>query len=750
MSRPLRRAQRDIAHPLVRALPLAVALAWVPALSQAQEAAPTEAGKLSTVTVTAERRTENIKDVPISVSSLKGEALDVLNASGEDLRMLAGRVPSLNIESSFGRAFPRFYIRGYGNTDFHLNASQPVSLILDDVVQENPVLKGFPIFDTAAVEVLAGPQGTLFGRNTPAGLVKFESVKPGKTFGGYASVSAGTYGTINLEGAVNLPINTDWQARVSAQAQHRDNWVTNASPAGLQTKFLEGYDDNAVRAQLLYGAGTAFSALFNVHARDLDGSARLFRANILKAGTNDFIDGFDPKVVQFDGKNEQQIRTKGANAHLTWKFDGVTLHSITGLETVRSFSRGDVDGGYGAAFLPTGGGPGLIPFPSETADGMSGHSQWTQELRAESAITGPLSWQAGVYLFREKYTIDSSSYDSLGGGALTGVTHTHQRNNAWAVFGSVNYALRPDLTLRGGLRYTHDAKRLSTDPDASLNTTNGLSADTSDGKVTGDVAATWKLDKDVNLYARVATGVRGSSIQPASAFGPQSSAGPETSTSYEVGVKADLFERRARMTANLFHYDVKNQQLSAVGGNSNVTTLVSAKKASGEGAEFTLEAYLTPNLLLGLNGSLNFTKIKDPDLTVFGCAQCTVTDPAGTTAGTFHIDGNSLPQAPRQVANVNLRYGMPTADGELYVYTDWTYRSKINFFLYDSVEFTGKSLTTGGMRVGYIWGNGKYEVAAYGRNITNQVRATGGIDFNNLTAFINEPRMWGAQFKATF
>ena len=99
-------------------------------------------GTLETITVTAERRAENIKDVPISISTISGEALDIINSSGQDVRALAGRVPSLYVESSFGRAFPRFYIRGYGNTDFRLNASQPVSLVYDDVVQENPILKG--------------------------------------------------------------------------------------------------------------------------------------------------------------------------------------------------------------------------------------------------------------------------------------------------------------------------------------------------------------------------------------------------------------------------------------------------------------------------------------------------------------------------------------------------------------------------------------------------------------------------------
>ena len=122
--------------------------------TKAATKAAAEVGKLETVTVTAERRSENIKDVPSSITAVRGENLDIINSGGQDIRMLAGRVPSLNIESSFGRAFPRFYIRGLGNGDFDLNASQPVSLVYDDVVQENPILKGFPVFDIEQIEVL--------------------------------------------------------------------------------------------------------------------------------------------------------------------------------------------------------------------------------------------------------------------------------------------------------------------------------------------------------------------------------------------------------------------------------------------------------------------------------------------------------------------------------------------------------------------------------------------------------------------
>ena len=180
-----------------------MSLAVIAGTASAQESPP---GQLEEVTVTAERRAENIRDVPSSISTVSGEDLDVLSTGGQDVRLLAARVPSLNVESSFGRAFPRFYIRGYGNGDFRLNASQPVSLIYDDVVQENPILKGFPIFDLDQIEVLRGPQGTLFGRNTPGGVVKFDSVKPASEFGGYVNVSDATFNTANVEGAINVPL----------------------------------------------------------------------------------------------------------------------------------------------------------------------------------------------------------------------------------------------------------------------------------------------------------------------------------------------------------------------------------------------------------------------------------------------------------------------------------------------------------------------------------------------------------------
>jgi iron complex outermembrane receptor protein len=758
----------------------AAALAAMSGLAGTAAHAQQASTELQTITVTAERRTENVQQVPNSVSVVPSELLDVLNTSGQDVRMLSGRVPSLNIESSFGRAFPRFYIRGYGNTDFRLNASQPVSLVYDDVVQENPILKGFPAFDLARVEVLRGPQGSLFGRNTPAGVVKFESNRPVKgKFEGYGSLSGGTFSTINLEGAINVPTSSDSALRVSLMNQTRDDWVDNTFAAG-PTKELEGYRDSALRAQWLVEPSKDLSILANVHARDYDGSARLFRANIINPGTNDFVPGFDEKKISIDGKNESGLENYGANLRVRWALSPtLSLNSITGYEQVKTFSRGDIDGGFGAAFLPPGAsGPGNIPFASETADGMPTHSQWTQEFRLESDTKSAFDWQAGVFLFKEDYKVESFSYDSLAANAQDGYQRIRQKNDAWAVFANASYAVSPALKLRGGLRYTEDKKKLTVEAYeqsgfapcvgptlgilpppikctlADLLAAEGpggsLSASPKDKKVNWDLSGTYTLSKDINLYARAATGFRGSSVQSASAFNGKSVADAETNTSVEAGIKADLLDRRMRLNFGVFSYRVKDLQLTAVGGAANANILLNADKATGTGFEMDMQALVTPNLLASLGVGYNDTKIKDSNLEVAGCGGgCTMTDPVGPNGGRL-VNGNPLPQAPKTTVNFTLRYSYPTPTGEWYALTDWVYRSKINFFLYESREFTGKALTEGGIRVGYVWGNGKYEAALFGRNITDQIRIVGGIDFNNLTGFINEPRTWGAQFRASF
>jgi iron complex outermembrane receptor protein len=751
---PAFRTFRPVPHALA-----AAALALLSAGTQAQTAPPAPAGQLQTITVTAERRLENIRDVPSSITAIQGEMLEVLNSGGQDIRLLAARVPSLNIESSFGRAFPRFYIRGIGNTDFDLNASQPVSLVYDDVVQENPILKGFPIFDMERIEVLRGPQGTLFGRNSPAGVVKFESAKPTSRFEGYALASVGNENALNVEGAVNVPLSSTLALRVAMQSQNRDDWVENGNPRG-PTRQLEGYNDSAMRLQMLWNPSKELSVLANVHARELDGSARVFRANIIQPGTNNLVPGFDEKRVFQDGINSQDVSTMGGSLRVRFDLgNGMALNSITGYETVESFSRGDIDGGFGAGFLGAGNfGPGFIPFDAESADGLPHHKQFTQEFRLESTGKGALQWLAGVYYFDEQLKIDSFNFSSIGGNSQNGYATQDQDNKAYAIFGSVNLEVSPQLKLRGGLRYTKDDKDFFADrlqaPPFSPTFIGRRTASTSATNTSGDFSATYALDKDTNLYARVATGFRAPSIQGRLLFGDALSvAKSEKVTSYEAGVKADLFNKRARAAFSVFSYTLKDQQLTAVGGAANFNQLINAAKSTGQGFEVDLQALLADNLMVTLGGSYNKTKIRDGALAVAPCGGgCTVLDPTVVRGGTTLalIDGNSLPQAPETTVNATARYTMPLAGGDLVLLADVAYRSKINFFLYESAEFTGKALTEVGVRAAYSFGNGKYESAFFVRNLTNQIRVVGGIDFNNLTGFINEPRTFGVSFKANF
>jgi len=733
-------------------VPLALLLAVPLAFAQDRdEAGQDDDATLDRITVVAQKREENLQDVPLSVSVLGGEKLNALTTGGLDVRLLSSRLPSLQIESSFGRAFPRFYVRGLGNTDFDLNASQPVSLVYDGVVLENPILKGFPMFDLERIENLRGPQGTTFGRNTPAGAVLFESRKPTQSPDGYAQLAYGEHNAVNFEGAYGAPINQNWSYRASALFQRRDDFVNNAFTGNNDA--LEGFEEFAGRFQLLLQDGP-LEALANFHVRRLDGTARLFRANAIEPGTNNLVGDFSFNHVAIDGRNLQDLEGYGGSLTVDYDFGDVILTSITGVETVDIISRGDIDGGFGAVFAPPSG-PGFIPFPAESADGLSDHLQVTQELRLSSNTGAATQWQLGVYYFYEDLTVDSFNFNTLAGGTLNGFAQQEQETNALAVFASIDHAFSDRLSGRVGFRVSSDDKdfvaRRTLSP-IGAGPTPLLAANPDDTEYSWDASLTYAATEDVNVYGRLARGFRAPSVQGRLLFGDSVSvADTETVLSGEFGVKSMLFNERLRANASVFAYNIDDQQLTAVGGQANFNRLINADSTAGRGVELDLEAFINDNLTVTAAASYNYTEIDDPNLEIQPCGGgCTVLDSAGSRPGTVSIDGNRLPHAPRWVANATARYAVPFRGGELFAFTDWAYRSEVNFFLYDSVEFRGENLLEGGLRLGYNWDMGNQEFVFYGRNITDRIRATGGIDFNNLTAFVNEPRTWGAQYIRRF
>ncbi|MEY3833808.1 MAG: hypothetical protein RLZZ130_1286, partial [Pseudomonadota bacterium] len=334
------------------AIAVATASLFIAPAAYAQDETAQNSAALGEIVVTAQRREENLQDVPLSVTAVSGDQLGAITAGGVDIRGISGRVPSLLVESSFGRTFPRFYIRGLGNTDFDFNASQPVSLIYDDVVLENPILKGFPIFDMERVEVLRGPQGTLFGRNTTAGIVKFDSVKPSDVAGGYGKISYGRFNAMNLEGGFGGPLSEKVSVRVSGMYQRQDNYVDNVIPSKTTKDAFEGYKEYAARVQFLIKPSDDFDILLTGQLRSLDGTARLFRANVFTRGQEGLNANFDRYRVSVDGKNEQRVDTQNMTARMTYDAGAVSFISVTSYWTGDATSVGDVDGGFGANFLP--------------------------------------------------------------------------------------------------------------------------------------------------------------------------------------------------------------------------------------------------------------------------------------------------------------------------------------------------------------------------------------------------------------
>jgi iron complex outermembrane receptor protein len=690
--------------------------------------------QLEEVIVTAQKREQSLLDVPLSVATLSGERFSAIFEGGADIRGLSARVPGLYVESSNGRVAPRFYIRGLGNIDFDLAASQPVSIIMDEVVKENVVLKSFPLFDIEQVEVLRGPQGSLFGRNTTAGSIKFESRKPTREFEGRAKVDIGELDTLNFDGAVGGGLTDTVAGRIALLYQNRGDWIDNGFTG--ENDALGGFTEKAMKGFLLYEPNDRFSALLGAHHRDLDGTAAVFRANIFTPGSNNLNENYDRDTVFFDegNNNPQKYRNTGVNLKLEYDLDTVTLTSITAWEDAKGSSLGDIDGGFGASFLPFMG-PGFIPFPSQTKDAADVR-QVTQELRLSTNAGERLNWQVGMFFFDATLEVETSPF------FIPSTTVEHE-NTSFAVFGQADYALTDAWTVTAGLRWTDDDKDF-TGP--------GFNESVADDQMSGDLAVSYAANDTSVYWAKVGTGFRAPSIQGRDvAFGAAPSiADSETINSIEAGYKAEYMDNRVRLNAAVFYYEVDDIQFTAVGGASNSIQLVNANQGTGQGVELDLEWMISDNLTVTFGGAYADTEINDRNLRVGACAACTINNPVDADNRVL-VDGNPFPNAPETTFNFTASYSIPVGrESELFAFTDWAYQGDTQFFLYDAAEFVTDGQFEGGLRVGWRLLDGSMEVALFGRNITDEENVQGAIDFNNLTGFTNEPRIFGLSLSSVF
>jgi iron complex outermembrane receptor protein len=753
-----------------------------PAMAQAQAADAEAAESSDTIVVTAQRRQENILSVPVSVAVMKPETLHDIQAGGADtLLSLAGRVPSLNVESTTGRIFPRFYIRGLGNIDFYLGASQPVSIIQDDVVAEHVVLKSTPAFDIDQVEVLRGPQGSLFGRNTTAGIVKFDTVQPSATWRGQGSASWGSRNSVNIDAGVGGPLNSSGTLsfRLSGLYQHRDNWISNTytGPSDDGTvpgkNVMGGFNERDVRLQIEAKPSDALTLRLSGHYRDYDGTASIFYRGSIKQGVRAVPDTLDLTKVSYDEaqNNPQAYKTKGASLKAIYDFGGITLTSITAYENAHGYSRGDTDGGAAADFGGTA--PNYCAAGCGQSRGvLRGLDQWSQELRLASPDSGRFKWQIGGIYFdsRDMTEFDQRAY-FLTSNAL-GTTPNpnnwvllHNVNTSWGLFGQASYDLTEKLRVTGGVRVTNDTKTTellkTADTVAGVATfpaTAARKVRLSDTQPSFDLSLLYRATPDLSLFARVARGFRGPTIQGRSAVfnSPFSTAQSEKNTSWEAGVKSAWLDNALTFNLTGFYYTVSDIQLNGNDSNGN-GVLFNADKAVGYGMEAELGLRPARNLKFNIGFSLLHTEIKDKSVyaqagAAGGVLSETVLNPTVRVGNNYfaQINGNPLPNAPDFNLNVSGRYDLPLNEKlRAFVGADFNLQGYTMYVPYKTVEYTSNGNFELGLKAGLAFE--RYELAFFARNLTDKRNLVGVIDTSNYRAGIyNDPRVFGVTLSGSF
>jgi iron complex outermembrane receptor protein len=717
---------------------------------------------LEEITVTAQKRSESLQDVPISIATVSPAQLTELSVAGEDIRVLSGRIPNLNVESTYGRVFPRFYVRGLGNDDFTLNAQSPVEMYYDDVVLENVVLKGMPAFDLEGIQVLRGPQGTLWGKNATGGAIILTSRKPTQDTEAYASASLGNFNAVNSEAAIGGSLVEGTLAgRVSVLYEKRDGWVHNVVTGG----YLDGYDDTAWRAQLSWTPGGAFTALAQVHGRSLNGNSTLFigdpkdPANVGSPYTwclckNNI-------AIPNDHNADQQVHQQGASLRMTYDLASAVLTSLTGYETGGLSTVGEVDGS------PRG--------QDINASYVHGLHQITEELRLASPDNAQVTWQAGLFYFDEvlhfdNTTVNDSFQDAQGNPGFGAYQSVAQNSKSYAGFAQARWPLLDRLHLTTGARYTRDKVDLFNDtavytpkatdiyavpnfvtdpfyapaqmhgPDSFYSFIPRFSSmGGSWGKATWDVSLDYTVNDQVNTYARVARGYHGGEIASFAIFSPLAQAGPETVTSYELGVKTLTSDRRLRFNAAAFYWDYRGKQTTAYHSENGqeVISLFNARGGIGYGGEWDLDYQILRSLRLSVNGGYTKTKILDTS----------IQDPRApaNVPTPLSLDGQPFTFAPVWTGTVSGEWTHAMPRGEGFISSAWTYRGSEVFQVQ---AFVQPQYSTGGYwegsgRAGWRFDNA--EIAAWIRNATNSVGRTSALNVGGYAVVFNGPRTYGIE-----
>jgi iron complex outermembrane receptor protein len=729
----LRQAQRAILGSMAAIVALPIAAA-------AQEAGATGSG-IEEIVVTATRREERLQDVGIAVTALGTEMLTNLNINvATDITRV---VPSLKM-NAYSSSQVVFNIRGVSQNDYGDQQEPPVAVYQDDSYSSSINLASFPIFDLARVEVLRGPQGTLFGRNATGGAIQFVSNRPTKDFGGYATATAGSYNQFIVEGAVSGPLTENLQARIAAISNTDDGYMESVVP-GVSDRG--GNDHYALRGQLAWQPSdtTDLNLLVRYMKADKETQAGIYSQEPAcpndqfqgeftrpdqacgfwgtgpgEGGTgyrNDAITpsrGGDPWKTAETQRSYVDREITGATLHFDWDI-GDTLHLVS-ITDYQDASKFYLEGGDASPV------DGVLFYQGSDLE------QYSQEFRL-AGETGSHTWVAGLYGMRVdgdytgKFATPFYGYDPT--------VAMSQKTTSWAVFAQDEWQFADDWKLIVGARYWNDEREGSyfgfapEVPGLSAPVTiifnqnevfpGGSSINPGDAKnsfdgVTARVQLDWKPMDDLLLYASFNRGSKsgGYTFSTGTPYDPDGSRDTpraflesipfdeETLDAFELGAKSTLGDSTTLNVA-AFYYDYADYQAFAQFGPVQTVINLDAELA---GLEAELTSRPIDGLTLQLGASFLDSKVKDVPL------------PDGVT-----VEDHDLPQAPEFSGNALARYEFGLLGGRLGIQGDLLYTSSFCFTVLCAPVEEEDSYVVTNARLSYDSDSGRWGVAAFVNNI---------------------------------
>jgi iron complex outermembrane receptor protein len=705
-------------------------------LAGTSHAAEADSLLLEEVTVTAQKREQNVQDIGISITALSGDQLDQLGyVSTADI---IAQTPSMKM-LSFSPSLTIFNIRGVSQNDFADHYEPPVAVFVDESYVSAQGAVNTQMFDVERVEVLRGPQGTLFGRNATGGAIQYVSRTPTAQLDGYSQITLGSFNQRNLEGAIGGPLSETTSARVAVAYAANDGWIDNRIGADLNKS-----DDLSARVFFKYEPSDAATLLLKLHGSrnddtsggyshralfaNADGLGQEVPENVNFYGTCGGCDltGYrnpsdDPWHQAHDRIGFLERDIAGASAKLTVDLDIGTLTSITDYLYLDKRFGSDSD---------------ASPSDLLTFDTDQRLDQYSQEVRLSGDAQG-LRWVGGVYLLyidttgRQQAGIGTALYDP----PYAGTNDYHLTSRSAAAFGQLEYDVSERLTTIVGARYTYDVRKMDmvvTDTAGALVAFNTALypdiAEQSFSNVSAKLELDWRASDAVMVYGSVNRGTKAGNFS-APVFLPFAIADlphdEEVLTAYELGVKSTVFDGRARLNASAFHYDYDDYQAFFL---SNLSQRIANRDATIDGLELELTVNPVSGLDLSLGASYLDGKVKD------------ITLPSG------RITDREMPMSPEWGLNGLIRYRWDAFGGTLAVQTDAMYSSTFNFYVLNPPSTQEPAYTVVNARVAFTSGDGRWELAGAVKNLFDEEYRQYSNDISSLSIGLDAyaPPRWAS------